>query len=264
MLAFQLPPSVTSSDRPKAIDPDGARRGYWLRPCLAQWPPAERSGDLFEFFVGPSGMGTFFLADVSGNGSAVAPVASRVRRLAQAFLAAELPLRALLGAINDALEMDEVPGCFVCAVAARFDPRARRLRVARAGHLGAFVRRTNGQTRCIEAPVGLALGILPDQDYAEEEVELEATDTVVLATDGITDRFATAADPTGKTQFARWLGVLPASPRAICQSLLPRGRADRGDATVLAIALAKARHHQTLDRNRSRPWSHKQEKFATS
>ena len=45
---------------------------------------------------------------------------------------------------------------------------------------------------------GAALGIMPDQGYAETTVDLDPQDAIVLVTDGITDPLGTASSPLGQ------------------------------------------------------------------
>jgi serine phosphatase RsbU (regulator of sigma subunit) len=212
-----------------------------LRLASAPWPPAGRSGDLVDVHLGLDGA-TIFLGDVSGNGLSVAPTAERLRRLVRRHLHHCASLRRGLEALSDALSGELARDAFITAVAARIDTRERTVNVVSAGHLGPFVRRRQGGSRPITTQPGLPLGILRGQRYPHQAMlKLDVEDTIVFATDGVTDRFATWQDACGEAGLLAELGRLPASPAALCRRLLWSQPAQlTTDATVLAVQLGNA------------------------
>jgi sigma-B regulation protein RsbU (phosphoserine phosphatase) len=79
---------------------------------------------------------------------------------------------------------------FVTAIYMVLDPLRRRLVWANAGHLPPYLRRAaapHSSVTLLEEVVSLALGILPDTRYEEDELLLEQGDAVVLYTDGVVE-----------------------------------------------------------------------------
>ena len=221
-----------------------------VRFASAQWPPPERSGDFFEFFLDDhdddsDGSGTFFFGDVSGNGMDAAGFAVQVRALLDEHvrqLSPHTQPRIILATLNEVLEKETVSGRFVAAVAARIDARHRAIHIASAGHLGPFVRRRWGRVVRVCWPSGPPIGIVHGQHYDETHFDLGIEDAVVFASDGVTDRFATAADPVGETGLMERLARLNAEPAELSRKLLRAGSPPphsrrQSDAMVLTVML---------------------------
>jgi serine phosphatase RsbU (regulator of sigma subunit) len=104
------------------------------------------------------------------------------------------------------------------------DVDEHRLCVVNAGHPCPLVRRRDGRLEEIGRPAsGLPLAILPDYRYEMAETVLEAGETVILYTDGVTDAMNAAGDRLGEAAFHR--AVQSAGP----------GSEAVGDAVVKAV-----------------------------
>jgi sigma-B regulation protein RsbU (phosphoserine phosphatase) len=205
-----------------------------LRLAAAQWPPPGRSGDYFGVFDQVDGSSTLFFGDVSGNGSDAAPTVASLRSILERRCRRAPSPGALLAAVNDELERQVAPDRFVSAIAARIDAAGSTVQVASAGHLGPLVRTGRGQVVRIGPSGGPPLGIFSRQEYTESCAELAIGDTVIFATDGITDSFAVPADPLGENGLMERLRRWPADLAGTCRRLL-RNAARGADATVLAV-----------------------------
>jgi serine phosphatase RsbU (regulator of sigma subunit) len=213
------------------------RRNRPLRFAAAQHPPPGRSGDFCQVRHDRDDSSTFFFGDVSGNGDAVAPIAERVRAIVDRRVEERSGPAALLTAVNQDLYGRLRPECFVSAVVARIEWRRASIRLASAGHLGPFVRGRSGQVIAAAGPGGPPLGIVERQSYAEYSRNLALGDTVVFASDGVTDRFASPSDPLGEIGLMNrlsWAAHLDLSD--LCQCLLDSTRG-HSDASVLAVRL---------------------------
>jgi phosphoserine phosphatase RsbU/P len=222
------------SSRSFRFRPGSRRARSRLRLASAQWPPPGRSGDIFRVFDHHDGSSTLFFGDVSGNGDDAAPVVDNLHLILERRWRGPSSARALLAAVNDDLERQIPQDRFVSAIAARIDAAGSTIRVASAGHLGPFVKGRRGGVTRIGRPGGPPLGILPHQSYDETCASLAIGDTVVFATDGVTDRFACAADPSGETGLMERLRRWPAGLAGTCRRLLSAAAAGT-DATVLAV-----------------------------
>lgn len=219
----------------------------WSRLNVAarQWAPAGNGGDFFEIVQQRDGRVAAVMADVSGNGpTAAGPVSGLRWVLRQGLARGEAP-GAVLSTLNDWLMQQPVDDRFVTAVCVRVNTVSGDAEIASAGHLGPFVKRARGGAEDLPPAVGLALGIFPGQSYRAVHVELHPQDALVLVTDGITDRLATASDPLGKRGLVDRLRRAQLSPESICGELLgPAARATE-DATVVVMQMPRRHRRAT-------------------
>jgi len=130
----------------------------------------------------------------------------------------------------------------VTALCIRIDVPTGMAEIASAGHLGPFVKRWTGGAEAVTPAPALPLGILTGETYSQISTVLSLQDALVLATDGITDRLATADDPLGERGLIEHLGAAPPSARHICDALLALGADTEQDATVVVVQMpARAR-----------------------
>jgi serine phosphatase RsbU (regulator of sigma subunit) len=214
-----------------------------LRVATKQRTPCGRGGDFFEVFQHRDGTVSTVMADVCGNGPSAAASVSDVRwKLRQHLARGEAP-GAVLAAVNDWLADHKTHEKFVTAVCARIDVRRGLAEVATAGHLGPFVKRGAGKTESLATVAGMPLGVFASQVYQEMTLELHPEDAIVLVTDGITDRLASASDLLGQTALTRLLAAAPHTAEHICDALLRAGAKDQ-DATVVVLQMP-ARHRRS-------------------
>jgi len=81
--------------------------------------------------------------------------------------------------------------------------------------------------------------------YQETSVELAPQDALVLVTDGITDRLATAADQLGQTALLERLGRARHGSESICSALLGSDARATEDATVLVMQMPRRHRRAT-------------------
>jgi sigma-B regulation protein RsbU (phosphoserine phosphatase) len=131
---------------------------------------------------------------------------------------------------------------FVTALYGRLDPRTRTLTVSNAGHLPPMIRHTiEGDVTRVEAATSLALGVLGEAVFEQEEVTLLPGDTVMLYTDGLTEAESPAQEQYGFDRLERSLALGPSDPDALLRRVLTDVRTHVGDApqyddlTVLAL-----------------------------
>lgn len=207
-----------------------------------QTAPFGLGGDLCEVIRDADGHIAMLVADVCGNGAAAAALVPELRLLARAFLRQSPSPGQVLTKLNDWLIRVKKFDRFITAVALQIDPAAGEMRMASAGHLGPFVREDDGRARQMPLAIGLALGVLPGQLYAETRVVLAPGETLVLVTDGITDSLSAKGDFLGERAFvARLEAVDPRTAEALCAALLRPARPDQSDATVVVMQIDDAR-----------------------
>ncbi|HET6146427.1 MAG TPA: PP2C family protein-serine/threonine phosphatase [Polyangia bacterium] len=216
-----------------------------LRIATKQRTQAGRGGDFFEVFQHREGPVTTVMADVAGNGPRAAVPVSDLRWAFRQRLARGEAPGEVLAAVNDWLIGQSVHELLVTALCIRVDVQTGLAEIASAGHLGPFVKRWTGAAEAVTPAPALPLGILTGETYSQISTVLSLQDALVLATDGITDRLATADDPLGEKGLLEQLGAVPPSGRHICEALLALGAGTEQDATVVVVQMpASARRRR--------------------
>jgi sigma-B regulation protein RsbU (phosphoserine phosphatase) len=192
-------------------------------------------GDLIDSWRDGDEQGWFLIADASGKGI----------QAARHSAFAQYAIRALASERDDPGEViarfnrlfDDTfadPGIFVVLFLGRFDARTKELRYASAGHSAAFIRRGTNVRQL--PPTGPIVGMEPDSSYTTTTIELRVGETVLLATDGLTEARDAAGLFLGDEGVAQILASAPIDPQGICDLLV--GEAERRSAGEIADDLA--------------------------
>jgi len=126
-----------------------------------------------------------------------------------------------------------IAGTVVCG---RYDPDTRVLRWARAGHLPPILVR-DGVASTLPLPGGVLLGLDPDAEYEEAELELRGGDALLLFTDGLIER---RADSISDALRELTSAAVPAGPDAAAHRdrILSSAVSDTGDdACLVAVRI---------------------------
>jgi serine phosphatase RsbU (regulator of sigma subunit)/FixJ family two-component response regulator len=157
------------------------------------YPAREVGGDFFEVFVHPKGDLWLAVGDVSGKGVPAALFMASAISVLRRELSQETPAEPniVMQNLNHAL-MDDLAGnnCFITLVLARYTPTTKELVYANAGHIYPLL--WSCQTTTAEKPNylmvrGVPLGILPHWQAKSGQLILSPGDTLLLASDGITE-----------------------------------------------------------------------------
>lgn len=149
--------------------------------CL---PAREVGGDFYDWYEPAPGILTLTLADVMGKGMPAALLMATVRATMRGVSLLNGPEMALTLANAALVEDFERSESFVTLFHARVDTRTRRLLYADAGHGHVLFKRANGLTEDLKCR-GFPLGVLRDQTYEEEAIDLFPEDTLVVYSDGL-------------------------------------------------------------------------------
>jgi ketosteroid isomerase-like protein len=141
-------------------------------------------GDFFEFLDLPSGDAGIVIGDVSGKG----PAAALLAAMLQGMFAVEAPAgdgpAATLSRINCRLAARDLHARFATLVYAVLSPDGR-LTYANAGHNAPVLVGRDGVRRLTTG--GTILGAFADATFLEETLQLQAQDTLIMFTDGVTE-----------------------------------------------------------------------------
>ncbi|HYW22260.1 MAG TPA: SpoIIE family protein phosphatase [Nodularia sp. (in: cyanobacteria)] len=157
------------------------------------YPAREVGGDFFEVFVHPKGDLWLAVGDVSGKGVPAALFMASAISVLRRELALETPAEpnVVVHNLNNALSDDLIGNnYFITLVLARYTPTTKELVYANAGHIYPLL--WSNQTTVDVNPIylkvrGIPLGILPQWQAKSGRLILAPGDTLLLASDGITE-----------------------------------------------------------------------------
>jgi sigma-B regulation protein RsbU (phosphoserine phosphatase) len=174
----------TAREIQRQLLPTGAREVPGLDLATAYIPARELGGDFYDLL--PYGIGRLALAngDVSGKGTAAALYGSlAIGVLREVANDQQGSPSEILRVLNERLLAARLDARFIAMHFAVYDAALRELTISNAGGtLPLLVR--NGEVSEIQVR-GIPLGMLPDVEYDELTINLEAGDVVVFASDGI-------------------------------------------------------------------------------
>jgi sigma-B regulation protein RsbU (phosphoserine phosphatase) len=203
-------------------------------------------GDFYDLFESDSGKVSIVLGDVSGKGIPAALLASVVQGAIRSSTATWH--ETACERINTMLCERSAPGQYATLFWAVFDPLSATLRYVNAGH-GAplLLRRAQGQTEKLSegSPV---LGLLPKATYSAHAIQVEAGDTLVVYSDGISEAANAKQEEFGDDRV-REIGTssLSAAPREICREIMKevdafsQAGSAPDDRTLLVIRFLRSR-----------------------
>lgn len=202
-------------------------------------PASYVGGDLYDVIVLPDGSVLAYIADVSGKGvpAALFMAALSTKIRAEANLLQDL--NSLLQAVNIGmfnLASDE--GYFVTIILLRYWPADGNIELIRAGHLNPILV-SEKEVREISHLKGISLGVLDSVNYDSTELRLEAGESLLLFSDGVTEAENEKKELFGNDRLIEYLQTTRSAPRG--RGLLDvidtwRGNAEvNDDLTVLEI-----------------------------
>ena len=222
----------------------------------ASYEPASRAGgDLYDFFPldelltdpadahAASARWCVFVGDAAGHGLAAALVVAIVQTVLRARPAGAVRPAVLLMHANRELCGKRLGG-FVTAFLGVYEPGARRLSYACAGHPPPLVRRSSdGSVRALDEVGSYPLGIDVAETFEEADVRLDRGDTVLLYTDGITEARGAAEEEFGPERLKRLLRDAADRPADLIDRLRravlshEEGRSAVDDQTLVAVRI---------------------------
>ena len=180
------------ADLQRLLLPDPLPEISGLEIAVSYDPSGQAGGDLYDFFpldedAGARGRWCVFVGDASGHGSAAAVVMAIVQTILHAHPSKAAGPAELLSHANRQLCRKKIGG-FVTAFLGIYEPDERRLVYVSAGHPPPLVKRgADGKVVQLDAVSSYPLGIDAADSFKSATVQLEAGDTLLLYTDGITE-----------------------------------------------------------------------------
>lgn len=157
-------------------------------------PAKEVGGDLYDFFLLDDDHLCFTVGDVSGKGVPASLYMAVTKTLIKAKADIKLGPDEILYRVNNELCEDNDSGMFVTEFLGILTISTGELVFSNGGHNIPYLRKQNGEVAPLPKAPGVALGVMEDFEYFCASVQLEAGDSLVLYTDGVTE----AMNPAGE------------------------------------------------------------------
>ncbi len=157
--------------------------GWQLK--AAYRPAREVGGDLYDFLELPDGRLGIVIGDANGKGVPSALIMATTCAMLRAAAPGKASPGQVLGLVNNLLQEHIPRGTFATCFYAILDPGSGRLSFANAGHNIPLLSR-NGDILDLRER-GMPLGLMPSQNYTEQEVRLSEKDCVLFYTDGLVE-----------------------------------------------------------------------------
>jgi serine phosphatase RsbU (regulator of sigma subunit)/putative methionine-R-sulfoxide reductase with GAF domain len=155
----------------------------------ARWKTARQvGGDFYDVFNLPDGRLGLFIADVADKGVPAALFMALTRTLVRAAVLENHSPAEAMKRVNDLLVPDTRQGMFVTAVYAVLDMQTNELTYVNAGHNPPVWIKSKGEVEKL-VRTGVALGAAEEARFRQRSIQLEAGDSLLLYTDGLTESF---------------------------------------------------------------------------
>jgi sigma-B regulation protein RsbU (phosphoserine phosphatase) len=192
---------------------------------FAHYDPAyEVGGDYYDFVALPGHRLAIALGDVSGKGVAAALMMAKFSGDTRYCILTENSPAAAANELNALLFSAAIEEKFITLSLSVLDTEKNTLAIASAGHLPVMIRRSNGTVDEIgEDIAGFPLGIIPDADYKQTQISLNAGDVVAIFSDGVTDARNLREelyDSRDKRRVIKKLAETSGGPEAVGRALL--------------------------------------------
>jgi len=197
-------------------------------------PARSVGGDYYDFLdLGRDRIGVA-IADVSGKGIAAALVMSVVQASLRVISeSGELPLSEVAKRMNRFLHQSTGANKYATFFYAQVEDCGRRLRYVNAGHNPPYLVRSHANdVEIIELSTGgTVIGLFPDLDYTDAEIELRPGDLLVAFTDGVTEAHNAQDEEFGEDRLKEMLrSTMDTSAEAVSAALSARMREWIADA----------------------------------
>lgn len=226
----------------KSILPGNTLRGNGVEIYAQTTPAAEVGGDFYDFFWINDHMLGIVMADVSGKNVSAALFMTMTRTLIKSFATFAKSPADCFSKVNVELLKENVATMFVTSIYGIFNTKDKTFTYTNAGHLPiAFMSLSNG-VRFLECDSGMALGIDDSVIFQDNVLDLQAGDSIMLYTDGVSEAINVSGE---EYDFCRLENVLRENrnmtPKSLTDQLLSSiknftaGEPQSDDITTLCL-----------------------------
>ncbi len=157
-------------------------------------PAKEVGGDLYDFFLLDDDHLCFTIGDVSGKGVPASLFMAVTKTLIKAKADIKLGPDEILYQVNNELCEDNDSGMFVTEFLGILTISSGNVVFSNGGHNIPYLLRKNGKVEALPKIPGMALGVMENVEYVCASVKLNAGDSLVIYTDGVTEAMNSAGE----------------------------------------------------------------------
>ena len=144
-------------------------------------------GDFYDVLMLDDDRLYFAIGDVSGKGMPAALLMMRTVTSLRLLAGNDPSFKSVLPAVNTMLARNNKDMMFVTIFAAVLDLATGLLRFVNGGHNPPFISLRSSAYQLMDLPAGTLVGVDPDAPFAIGELQLQAGDSLLMYTDGITE-----------------------------------------------------------------------------
>lgn len=174
-------------------------------------PAKAVGGDLYDFFIRDEEL-FFCIGDVSGKGVPASLVMAVSRTLFRNIAASTSEPHRIVEMMNVNICEGNDNCMFVTLFVGVLDLQTGRLRFCNAGHDAPFVEGTQ-----IDCKSNLPIGVIPDLNYSDQEIEMAPGSILFLYTDGLTEAEDANHKLFGKERVAAVVSTFDGTPRQLIE-----------------------------------------------
>jgi serine phosphatase RsbU (regulator of sigma subunit) len=216
-----------------------------VQVAVRYWPAAEHAkvgGDWYDAYLAPTGALTLVVGDVTGHDRQAAAAMAQVRNLLRGIsVTMQEPPAAVLSGLDRALATLSV-GATATALLAQVEQEpaqesagVRTLRWSSAGHYPRVLLRPDGTATLLTTRPDLLLGVVPEAERSDHEIELHPGSLVVLYTDGLIERRGERVQDGLAWLVATVAGKQALTAEELCDALLSAFDGSHDDDVAILV-----------------------------
>ncbi len=208
-----------------------------------RWRTArEVGGDFYDIFRTRDDRIALVIADVADKGMPAALYMTVTRTLIRFAIQSTNSPAEILARVNEMLAIDSPESMFVTCIFALLDPTTGVIEYANAGHnLPLVIRRSTHEIESLHKG-SIALGVIENAEYHNDQITLESGDVVLFYTDGLTETFSASGEMFSELRLIEsLLNSNPQTSRDLLDSLesqldtFRKGESPSDDLTMIAV-----------------------------
>jgi sigma-B regulation protein RsbU (phosphoserine phosphatase) len=168
-------------------------------------PAREVGGDLYDFFLLDDDHLLFTIGDVSGKGVPASLFMAVVKTLIKAKAGVYTEPDRILLEVNGELCKDNDSGMFATIFLGILTISTGETVFSSGGHNIPYLLKANGQIKALPKLAGIALAVTEDASFARGFITLDAGDSIVLYTDGVTEAMNKKGELLGEKRLFEML-----------------------------------------------------------
>lgn len=150
-------------------------------------PAHQMNGDYHHFTKSSNGTIGIAIADVIGKGIPAALCMSMIKYAMDSYPEATMSPNKVLENLNRVVERNIDSSMFITMCYAHYQPKENKLKLSSAGHEPGYIYRAEtGEFEEIRTK-GIVLGVMPDAQYREYELNINKNDLIIFLTDGVSE-----------------------------------------------------------------------------